>query len=68
MFGLTELFGQTSTVWFGPNDRTFFCRTQKFSKCNELALIFPKQTSQKIHQKKKKKKKNQKNTNNFQTA
>ena len=21
---------QTSTVWFGPNDRTFFCRTQNF--------------------------------------
>jgi hypothetical protein len=53
MFGLTELFGQTSTDWISPNDRTFFCRTQKFSKCNELALIFPKQSSQKIHQKKK---------------
>ena len=29
-FGSAELFGQTSTVWFGPNDRTFFCRTQNF--------------------------------------
>ena len=27
-FGLAELFGQTSTVQFGSNDRTFFCRTQ----------------------------------------
>ena len=27
-FGLAELFGRTSTVRFGPNDRTFFCRTQ----------------------------------------
>ena len=23
-FGLAELFGRTSTVRFGPNDRTFF--------------------------------------------
>jgi hypothetical protein len=23
-------FGRTSTVRFGPNDRTFFCRTQNF--------------------------------------
>ena len=30
MFGLAELFGRTSTVWFGPNDRTFFCRIQNF--------------------------------------
>jgi hypothetical protein len=29
-FGSAELFGRTSTVWFGPNDRTFFCRTQNF--------------------------------------
>ena len=29
-FGSAELFGQTSTVRFGPNDRTFFCRTQNF--------------------------------------
>ena len=27
-FGSAELFGRTSTVRFGPNDRTFFCRTQ----------------------------------------
>ena len=27
-FGLAELFGRTFTVRFGPNDRTFFCRTQ----------------------------------------
>ena len=26
-FGSAELFGRTSTVRFGPNDRTFFCRT-----------------------------------------
>jgi hypothetical protein len=29
-FGSAELFGRTSTVRFGPNDRTFFCRTQNF--------------------------------------
>ena len=29
-FGSAEMFDQTSTVWFGPNDRTFFCRTQNF--------------------------------------
>jgi hypothetical protein len=29
-FCSAELFGQTSTVRFGPNDRTFFCRTQNF--------------------------------------
>ena len=29
-FGLAELFGQTSTVWFSPNDSTFSCKTQKF--------------------------------------
>ena len=29
-FGSAKLFGQTSTVRFGPNDRTFFCRTQNF--------------------------------------
>jgi hypothetical protein len=29
-FGLAEQFGWTSTVRFGPNDRTFFCRTQNF--------------------------------------
>jgi hypothetical protein len=28
--GLAELFGRTSTVQFGPNDRTFFCRRQNF--------------------------------------
>ena len=27
-FGSVELFGRTFTVRFGPNDRTFFCRTQ----------------------------------------
>ena len=26
-FGSAELFGRTSTVRFGPNDITFFCRT-----------------------------------------
>jgi len=30
-FGSAELFGRTSTVRFGPNDRTFFCRTPNFS-------------------------------------
>lgn len=30
MLGLAELLGQTSNVWFGPNDGTFFCRTQNF--------------------------------------
>ena len=29
-FGSAELFGRTYTVRFGPNDRTFFCRTQNF--------------------------------------
>ena len=29
-FGSAELFGRTSTVRFGQNDRTFFCRTQNF--------------------------------------
>ena len=29
-FCLAELFGRTSTVQFGPNDRNFFCRTQNF--------------------------------------
>ena len=29
-FGSAELFRRTSTVRFGPNDRTFFCRTQNF--------------------------------------
>ena len=29
-FRLAKLFGRTSTVRFGPNDRTFFCRTQNF--------------------------------------
>ena len=29
-FVLTQMFGRTSTVRFGPNDRTFFCRTQNF--------------------------------------
>ena len=27
-FGSAELFYQTSTVRFGTNDRTFFCRTK----------------------------------------
>ena len=36
-FGLAELFGRTSTVRFGPNDRTFFCRTQNlFFSCKKL--------------------------------
>ena len=30
MFGSAELFSQTFTLRFGPNDRTFFCRTQNF--------------------------------------
>jgi hypothetical protein len=29
-FGSTKLFDRTSTVRFGPNDKTFFCRTQNF--------------------------------------
>ena len=29
-FGSAELFGRTSAVQFGPNDRTFFCRAQNF--------------------------------------
>ena len=29
-FGLAKLFSQTSTVQSGPNDRTYFCRTQNF--------------------------------------
>ena len=29
-FGLVELFAWISTVWFSPNDKTFFCRTQNF--------------------------------------
>ena len=28
--GSAQLFGRTSTMRFGPNDRTFFCRTQNF--------------------------------------
>ena len=32
-FGSAELFGRTSTVRFGPNDRNFFCRTQNFFSC-----------------------------------
>ena len=32
-FSSAELFSQTSAVWFGPNDRTFFCRTQNFFLC-----------------------------------
>ena len=30
IFGSAKLFGRTFTLWFGPNDRTFFCRTQNF--------------------------------------
>ena len=30
MFGSAELFGPTSIVGFGPNDRTFFCRNRTF--------------------------------------
>ena len=29
-FSSAELFGRTSTVRFGTNDRTFFCKTQNF--------------------------------------
>ena len=32
-FGSAELFGRTSAVRFGPNDRTFFCRTQNLFFC-----------------------------------
>ena len=43
-FGSAKLFGRTSTVRFGPNDRTFFCRTQNFfsyySQCQWHLLIF----------------------------
>ena len=43
-FGLTELFGRTFTVRFGPNDRTFFCRTQNFFlyyiQCQWHSFIF----------------------------
>lgn len=31
MFGSAKLFGQNSTVRFGPNDRIFFCRTFFFT-------------------------------------
>ena len=39
-FGSAELFGRTSTVQFGPNDRTFFCRTQNFFHDNLLYFCF----------------------------
>ena len=39
-FGSAELFGQTSTVRFGPNDRTFFCRTQNFFHGNLSYFCF----------------------------
>ena len=29
-FGLAELFGRTSTVWFGPNERTFSAEHKNF--------------------------------------
>ena len=35
-FGSVELFGRTFTVRFGPNDRTFFCRTQNLFSCKKL--------------------------------
>ena len=31
-FSSAKQFGRTSTVWFGPNDRTFFSRTQNKDK------------------------------------
>ena len=39
MFGLDELFGQTSTVQFGPNDRTFFLKS--FSIKGTFAMVAP---------------------------
>ena len=38
-FGLAEQFGQISTVWFGPNERTFFCRTQNFFLSYILKMV-----------------------------
>ena len=32
-------FGRTSTVRFGPNDRTFFCRTQNFFSLLYIAFF-----------------------------
>ena len=29
-------YGRTSTVWFNPNDRTYFCRTQNFFLYHKL--------------------------------
>merc|ERR1712051_648729 len=40
-FGSSELFSRTSTVWFGPNDRTFFCRTQNFFSYQILCRWHP---------------------------
>ena len=43
-FSSAELFGRTSTVRYGPNDRTFFCRTQNFFRitfyANGILLYF----------------------------
>ena len=39
-FGSAELFGQTSTVRFGPNDRPFFCRTQNFFSQQPFIFLF----------------------------
>ena len=37
-FGSAEKFGRTSTVRFGPNDRTFFCRTQNFFVLHSMPM------------------------------
>ena len=37
-FGLAELFGRTSTVRFGPNDRTFFAEHRTFFVSNSMPL------------------------------
>ena len=40
-FGLAKLFCRTSSVRFGPNDRTFFCRTQNFFSYQILCQWHP---------------------------
>ena len=37
-FGSAELFGRTFTMRFGPNDRTFFCRTQNIFVLHSMPM------------------------------
>ena len=41
MFGLAMLFGRTSIIQFGPNDKTFFFRTQNFFLCLHFSKWLP---------------------------